>query len=521
MMRRSFLPWLPLALLAVVLACSAPQYQLLEFLEGTPGRVGPDWCQSRNIDQATDAVLKRYLPQELIAHRWPGAEKGGPPLPEKEFFAALEGGRLRRTLLVAGAGLGKTRLADALDAELCATTPTLRLAVDAALVAAVRKAEGDPVLDGLERSLGIAAGTPRQADLRTMLAKARWVLVVDSLHDVPLADRPQFLTQIKTFLDKYPKNLQTIVLARPEDVHADLGLGDFDAVLSIPQLDCGRTAAMLRAATRTQEREQRLRTFAARYGLDAQVTTGGRCQYTHLSSYRGVKVLLAMAEARGLEGPDGVVKATAAARADVIEDYLRRMLQASLPGDVSGKPEARAAQVQAVVAAIDAMVARVPTEQLARPVLSQEACAVALNAAYPAAAGRPDVVAVCDAVARSGLVADDESGTATLTDPTLADWFRARRAIRNLAAPCTGLDAAALPSPTAAAFAAGAPTAVGCLADIAHAACSAGADPAALAAALDQGLGHGPARAQALAAAAAVPSASACVQAVIKGVPAR
>ena len=298
--------------LCTVLSCSAANEQLLlQYLDDTPMRAGGVWCSAVGVEQEAQLQLHEYLPPELTVYRWQGGAVPAdePPLPEAQFFAALEQRTAQLVLITALAGHGKTRFADTLEASLCRTRPILRVEGDPEFAQRVRAAkEGDdPVADAIAVRLGVT-DPAKQAELRGLLDKARWVLLIDSLHDLPPADRTLVIGHLKGYIEQHPRNLQTVVLARPNVVRGD-ELGVFDAVLEIPELSCARTEAKVQHALRSKPRADRFWQWAKATGVDDQARDGAACRYRYLSTFRAVQVGIDAAVAGGIDKPQAAFDA--------------------------------------------------------------------------------------------------------------------------------------------------------------------------------------------------------------------
>ncbi|MSP91089.1 MAG: hypothetical protein EXR79_04685 [Myxococcales bacterium] len=287
-------------------ACAAANEQLLlQYLDDTPVRAGGVWCSAVSVEHEAQLQLREYLPPELTVHRWQGGAPAPdePPLPEAQFFAALEQRTVQLVLITALAGLGTTRFADTMEASLCRTRPILRIEGNPEFAARVKAAkEGDdPVAEAIAQRLGVP-DPAKQGELRALLDTARWVLLIDSLHDLPPADRGLVIRHLQGYIDRHPRNLQTVVLARPNVVRGD-ELGVFDAVLEIPELTCARTEAKVQHALRSKPRADRFWQWAKATGVDDQVRDGAACRYRYLSTFRAVQVGIEVAVAGGIDQP--------------------------------------------------------------------------------------------------------------------------------------------------------------------------------------------------------------------------
>jgi hypothetical protein len=373
-------------------ACAAANEQLLrQFVDDSPARAGGVWCSAAAIEHEAAAQLRQYLPPELTVYRWQGAPAAPdePPLPEKAFFTALEQGTARLVLITAQAGHGKSRFADTLEATLCRTAPILRVEGDTEFAQRVKNAApgSDPIAETIAVRLGLADDAERTARLRELLDKARWILLVDSPHDLAPADRALVIKALKNYIDSHQRNLQTVVLARPAVVNSDSELGAFDSVLEIPELTCERTEQKLQSALRGKPRLDKFWRAAKQFGLDAQQKVENRCRYQYLATFRAIQVAVDLAVATGLDRSDAEFEAALKQPPDQV---LQRYLETFLSGD--------ARRVGSTAAKLVALAEQVVTQagpgQANTATYTSEACQVAAAAV----GGLPDKAFACERV---------------------------------------------------------------------------------------------------------------------------
>ncbi len=474
-----------LLLTVTLLSCGPAQRQqvLVRFLDEAPSRVGTDWCAGRAIEQEASTTTRAYFPQQFIVHRWRGEPPDSAmPIPETDVLTALDDSRLGLTLLLAPPGQGKTRFAEAIEARLCGTMPILRLDVANDFLKRTDKNEDDAVPDQLARQLRLTS-QDKQKEFRDLLDAARWVLVVDSLHEVAKAKQPAVLQALRKFVETHPRRLQIVVLARTERLAEPDALLPFDTVLEIPPLDCAKAETYV--ATLTREKAPRFWQVMTRFGLDAKVLQDGACSFRHLTSYRSVRVAVDTVRGYGLDAD--ITRQSAllqGPRTQAVEKFAAGLLAHDLePLRVT------AAQGLALV---EAMVVPLSTAVLASDVpFTPAAC----QAAAKGKVG--DGAETCRRLLDSPLFVR-APGHWRLAGPPFDGWVRARALAKRIeTGGCATVASSALvlATPDTAGLLAGMPQGGKCLAELALALCSgpAGVDGAVreLAAGLAQGTARG------------------------------
>ncbi len=313
------------------LGCGAATQQsvLVRFLDDSPARGGTDWCQGKGIEQEANASTHQYLPQTFTIHAWRNETvDAGKTVNENTVLQALEEGKLGFTLLVAPPGQGKTRFAEAIEARLCGSMPILRLDVASQYLDSLDKMKDDAVYSQLTRQLELTE-EEKQQEFRQLTDKARWVLVVDSLHEVPRARRDAVVHNLRSFVDRHSRHLQIIVLARPDVLVADPGLGPFDTLLEIPVMDVARAQEAVTALLAGSS--ARFWQWIQYFDVDAPETTTQGNLYHLLTTFRNVQSLVQVARQMKVFGSDAeFAQAKAQAPAVVLEAVAQELIRYDL-----------------------------------------------------------------------------------------------------------------------------------------------------------------------------------------------
>ena len=101
-------------------ACGGGQSQIAKSLGDRQTSNYLQVCEDRAARQASDLQSGAYNPPVLYVHEWAGQSEN--LLPESRLVAVLEGGELKNVTVLARGGLGKTRLAESVRAQLCAVS---------------------------------------------------------------------------------------------------------------------------------------------------------------------------------------------------------------------------------------------------------------------------------------------------------------------------------------------------------------------------------------------------------------
>ena len=311
-------------------------------------------CSTAAAKRKAEEQYKRYLPPEVLMHRWAGKAEGqtGPQtLSEEALVDLLTEGRQRVILLVARGGTGKSKLAQSLQAQTCAKVRTAgidlnwelaqhatHLAVQAASTMAPANAESakspaaatpNPILTIAAPKLG-AMADETESFFTKELGNKRWLLILDSLDEVPLGKRAAVVGLINAAV-KAHKNLHVLLMTRPPVYSGNYGLTVVDAFAELPQLTCARTDKALKAMVSNKKEQKALLEFTKSYGLARKVNSAnGRCYYPHMATYRDFKVVRQLASRHSSSTKSIDLHQFASSRAGVYEFYLGALLTRDL-----------------------------------------------------------------------------------------------------------------------------------------------------------------------------------------------
>ena len=489
-------------------------------------------CEERAAAHKGDLDSGAYNPPVLFVHTWPAGLRPNQDLfmPEAQFVSALDAGDVKRVFVTARGGLGKTRLAEAIRAQVCHTTPVFN--VDLKQVAAGIKAGttgAAAVFDVLAKDVGVESAEGKAA-LQQTLTEVRFVLLADAIEEVDLIERAGVLERLGQLATACPQ-VQVVLLARPPVFDGDYGygaeaggLGKIDARLEIPPLACTVADAFVARAYKTEADRDRFHAFAKRQGLDEQTRFGLQCLYPYLSTYRDIQTLAKFEQAAAKDKG-----AQLASRSAVYEALIGTRLQKEFDNLKWTTPEAldmvdRIVRAQSGATGQHNLTFDVPT------------CIQSLDARWGDLAvdagvgGTPEQRRqhVCEKTFQSALFQKTEgTHVFTFADRGTTDLFLARWLNGELARSPTndcalvGKNKDLLASPGVVRFFASQPLGARCLAHTIGVLCEkAAAAPAEHIQLIDAGLAGGPGRVQPLQDARAMASAQAqkaCVVAVLDG----
>ncbi|MCO4763020.1 MAG: hypothetical protein KC502_16000 [Myxococcales bacterium] len=296
----SLLLRLSAALLAIVIlqGCGS---NLLSYLNDSDKLTYAQQCAKRADGHTGEVNGGRYFTPEFVVERWPGALTKGSNVNETHLVKALKAGTSRFVLVEARGGLGKTRMAEAINARTCGTTPIFTIDLNKDVAMKTAKGGGNPIIRRIAAQLGISADVTDQARLDELLRSHRWILLADAIEEVDLLKRPSVAIAVAKLRMAYPKTAQVVIFARPPVIAAKYGFGGVDTHLRIKLVNCDRAKKVVQSITGSEAEAKRYWSFAKRYGFDKQMTVGYGCIYPYLATYRDIHKLkkLALSKKKG------------------------------------------------------------------------------------------------------------------------------------------------------------------------------------------------------------------------------
>lgn len=486
------------AALLLCVGCGGGQGQIAKSLSNPTISPYLKVCAERAAKQASDLASGAYNPPVLYVHDWPGQSES--LLPESRLASVLDAGELKTVMVVARGGLGKTRLAESLRAQLCASMPVFF--VDLKEVAKVTE-PGNAVLVVVAKEAGVDPAT-----LGPQLAEGRLLILADSIEEVDLVHRGKVMTALIDVVANVPA-AQIVLMARQPILDADYGFAPVSAKLEIQPLECKTTDAFVARSYKDEAARAQFQNFLKHYGLDEVGKFGVQCAYPYLSTYRDI-LTMADFQQKAQDPGSGIVTS----RSTVYEALISVRLKKEVENLGWTKAEA--------LDMIDRML-RVEVEGhgMREPHFALDGCMRAIDARWgttavdAGVAGTPEERRrhVCEKTFQSALfVPADAKGTFKFADAATSDLFLARW-LNGLLGRQPSFDCGVLlkqPDAMSAQgvvqFLIGQPLGQRCLAQIVDDRCGRDPKSAANVELFDDGLPTGPARKQALADAHAVES---------------
>ena len=214
----------------------------------------------------------------------------GRKIDEKVLVDALARGTVKYGLVTARAGLGKTRLAESIEAQTCKSLAVFVVDLAKSVAPGVSKSD-NALLDHLRTRLKQPATADGKATTRELLGSQRWILLADALEEVDLPARAKVIKSLVDLRKAFPQTLQVVLLARPSVLDVDYGLTGFDARLKILPIDTKRAEKFLARLVGDPARTTRLKAFLHTHGFDAKASFGFQQIYPLMATYRDVLVL--------------------------------------------------------------------------------------------------------------------------------------------------------------------------------------------------------------------------------------
>ena len=338
------------AALGVLAACTPTNRADSGPAFGNTGEAYDLTCNKAYAEHAIEVAERKYIPPQLVVHEWPGVETTvtkTATISESDFVLGLLATRapgkppLRTTLVMARGGTGKSKLAESIAAQTCKSAPVFRvdLNIDVAAHLADMPAGQNAIAVAIARQTKLDLKPGAEIALQKAVGEQGWIVVLDSLDEVPLLQRTQIAAAIDDLVTRVSVGAHAVVMTRPPVFTSNYGLKTVDGRLELPQLTCAETDAAIARAVPGPDERKRFDDFLSRYRIDRKVTVGDRCYYPHLSTYRDLQVVERLVRNAEIDKDQPDFKKFQASRAQVytyfITAQLLRDLQgvALLPGD--------------------------------------------------------------------------------------------------------------------------------------------------------------------------------------------
>ena len=474
----------------ILAGCGAatPKVDLKGLLASVPSDPYGTTCRDRAAKMDDAVRTRRYVPTALRVGQWEGTGVlPGDRIETSRLAEQLVSGNVRSVLVEARAGLGKSKLAEAIEAATCGRIPTARVELRAERL--VNRAVGAPDDAALVALVAETLGVGRDAgdagsNFQRTLTQGDWILIADALDELPIDLRPMASKALQALRARSP-GMRLVLQARSPVFSSNFLLYGVRTRLDIDPLDVA--AARERVATLVGDagRLQRFWSFAQDAGLARTNRLDGKERFVHLATHRDIEVAVELGAARGYEVPKGPTPIPLQ-RSDIYLLSVQAMLRAATPAG-GPPPEDLLAQVDRMVDAT-------------RPDTGTRGFDLTLGGCV--AVGAPTA---CDILLKSPLFVHPEPNAPwRFTNQTLADFFLARWADRflgeNRGAGCDRVQflEPLLESSEIAAFLVGQPSGFKCVTSIVASLCRSGCSPRSAAEMLDEGLPEGRARTDAL-----------------------
>lgn len=273
-----------------------------------------------------------YNPPTLLVQQWPKPLAGGKhaTLTESSFVMRVAAGQVHRVLVSARGGVGKSTLAKALEANLCGEIPTFRVDLNTDVAARIGAGEkGNAILRQVEAKLALEARVSDRESFRELLATGPFILLLDSLDEVPVAVRPKVVAQINQVSKQFSTSAQILIFARPSVLSVDYGISDLDAKVQLPPLTCGRARSTLRWTSKSDDAQTRTEQFVRTYFIDRQSKVGNQCYYPYMAAYRDLQVVQRLAAKFNPKGNlGGLTSSLSGVHQTIVAERLRKELAA-------------------------------------------------------------------------------------------------------------------------------------------------------------------------------------------------
>ncbi|HAN31669.1 MAG TPA: hypothetical protein DCQ06_08745 [Myxococcales bacterium] len=369
-------------------------------------------CKKLTKRLQADSQSGSYIPATLkVLASQSRTLEGRTEITEEQFSKVIRAGGPRVILLMARGGLGKSRLSEALTAQVCDKRAVVRVDLnwDLAQAGADIKTLAKVVE---KRLIGTNSDDP-QRGVEVALNGRQLLLLLDSLDEVTLSKRAAVIAAVESFMAPL-LGTTAVVFTRPPVFTANYGLAQVNARLEIPTLSCAATRKALSQIIGDDERLATFFEFIKQYGLDRMVLRGdSSCRYPHLSTYRDIIVVRQIVDNVAKSAP---AKGTMLSSRATIYEFL---VTVSLIKDLDGLNW----MPQDLISLVDRMVASQTNQQGQRNLGFTVGSCLAQIKGDDAAKGK----AVCERLLQSSLFKATSRGDVwQLRNQSVGDLFLAR-----------------------------------------------------------------------------------------------
>lgn len=285
--------------LVFALAATGCSANLLGHLNEHDDLTYKEECTKVSNGHTADLQNGRYFLPEFHVTTWRGVQPKGDKISEKDFIDRLLAPDTKLAMVIARGGLGKSRLAQSIEAQTCATVPIFKLDLNVDVAAHDVQGTDAMLLLMLAKKLQIGGGPEGLNELDRLLRSQTWFLLADAIEEVDLLKRPSVSQAITKLRTRYPNTLKVVIFARPALLVPNYGFSLADTVVHILPITCERAKKFVGKLSKGAGEEAKFWAFAKDYGFDAKTKFGFQCLYPYMATYRDVMVLRKLALGAG------------------------------------------------------------------------------------------------------------------------------------------------------------------------------------------------------------------------------
>ena len=215
------------AALGVLAACTPTNRADSGPAFGNTGEAYDLTCNKAYAEHAIEVAERKYIPPQLVVHEWPGVETTvtkTATISESDFVLGLLATRapgkppLRTTLVMARGGTGKSKLAESIAAQTCKSAPVFRvdLNIDVAAHLADMPAGQNAIAVAIARQTKLDLKPGAEIALQKAVGEQGWIVVLDSLDEVPLLQRTQIAAAIDDLVTRVSVGAHAVVMTTSE-----------------------------------------------------------------------------------------------------------------------------------------------------------------------------------------------------------------------------------------------------------------------------------------------------------------